>query len=58
VSVVHELEQRPAPQLPTHVLEAAADAADVDEEMLGRAVELALAGGPDDLVQGWWLEAA
>lgn len=58
MSVAYELEQRPAPQLPTHVLEAAADAADVDEEVLTRAVHLALAGGPDDAAQGWTLEAA
>jgi superfamily II DNA or RNA helicase len=46
--------ESPAPkQLPAHVLEAAAAAGGVTTTVLTRAVEVALAGGPDDAAPGW-----
>ena len=41
------------PTLPEHVLYDAADAAGVAPIVLAKAVELALAGGPDDRLRGW-----
>jgi superfamily II DNA or RNA helicase len=52
------VEERPGPaRLEPVVLEAGAEAANIDVEVLGQAVDMALAGGPDEVARGWRREA-
>lgn len=44
---------RPTPAIPAEVISEAAAAARVDSTVLARAVDMALAGGPDQVEPGW-----